>query len=120
MKSVTLTFPLPTTKKTVHGNGGWRGKFGHVQRLRSEAKISTLSQTRKVFAKARIKYRFAVPDRIRRDEANLIQACKPIIDGIVDARCLAGDDWQRLSIAGVETFVDKDNPRVEIVLEELE
>jgi hypothetical protein len=48
---------------------------------------------------------FLVPDRKRRDRANLIQSCKPIIDGICDAGIVEGDHWEVMSIGEVTVNV---------------
>jgi len=66
---------------------------------------------------AKIHYTFFVPNKIKRDESNMIQSCKPYVDGIVDSGLIAGDDWTRLTIAGVSVEVDKSNPRVVISIE---
>lgn len=69
---------------------------------------------------ATINYRFFVPDKRRRDEANMIQACKPYVDGLVDAKVIVGDDWQRLRTGSVSVVVDKDDPRVILEIESVE
>lgn len=52
-------------------------------------------------------YRFSVPDRRRRDMANMVQACKPIIDGVVDSGLIQGDHWEVLGIGEVSVVVEK-------------
>jgi len=66
--------------------------------------------------KVLISYAFFVPDEITRDEANMIQACKAYIDGIVKSKLIAGDSWKQMNIYNVATEVDRKNPRVEITL----
>jgi hypothetical protein len=66
--------------------------------------------------KVLISYAFFVPDAKTRDEANMIQACKPYIDGIVKSKLIEGDDWKRMNIYNVTTQIDRKNPRVEITL----
>ncbi len=54
-----------------------------------------LEQARRVrLDRAIVVYWFYVPNKIKRDAANMVQACKPIIDGIVDAKVLTGDSWE--------------------------
>lgn len=71
-------------------------------------------QAEKLVGSVQIAYLFYVPDLRKRDEANLIQSCKPYIDGIVDSGICEGDDWKRMSIMGVATMLDRKNPRVEL------
>ena len=66
---------------------------------------------------AEVRYFFRVPDRRRRDAANMIQECKPYIDGIVDSGLISGDHWEVLRIVGVGVFVDKENPGVTLEFE---
>jgi len=62
---------------------------------------------------------FFVPDRRRRDEANLIQSCKPAIDGVVDAGVIEGDHWEKLTTGSVRVSIDKNDPRVVLIFEEV-
>ncbi len=75
-----------------------------------------LEQARRVrLDRAIVVYWFYVPNKIKRDAANMVQACKPIIDGIVDAKVLTVN-MGVLEIGGVNVCVDSENPRVEIEL----
>ncbi len=61
---------------------------------------------------------FHPPDRRRRDLDNLLRACKPFWDGIVDAGILEDDSCvQLISVRRGE--LDKANPRTEIEIEEV-
>lgn len=121
MQSITLTFPWPDmSKASIHGDGNWIVKARWTKTVRANAMYLAKDQATGVkLNKAKIKYYFFVPDNRRRDEANMIQMCKPMIDGIADAKVIAGDHWQVLKIAGVVVAIDNENPRVEIELSEV-
>lgn len=72
--------------------------------------------TSQQWKRAWILYRFYFRDLRHRDEANAIHSQKPAIDGIIDAGLLPNDSWHHLNIAGVESHLDRQNPRVELLL----
>ena len=61
-----------------------------------------------------VSYEFFVPNNLRRDTCNMLQAMKPTIDGIVESGLIAGDSWQQMRLYNVSVSIDKHNPRVEI------
>ncbi len=95
----------------AHSKGGWFQKARATKTARAMAKLLAMDSGNKpIKGKARVDYTFFVPDRRRRDEANLVQAAKPLIDGVVDAGMISGDHWEVLStgqirviLGGVET-----------------
>lgn len=101
----------------AHAKGNWRAKAQATKQLRELAAGLTRvwivqHPGHDAWDAALVTYRFFVPDRRQRDEANLIQSQKPAIDGVVDAGLLRGDDWTRLHIRDVIVDVDRDKPRV--------
>lgn len=48
-----------------------------------------------------IDYEFTIPVSRRRDQDNLIAACKPWQDGLVDAGVLVQDDTEHLKLGSV-------------------
>lgn len=105
---------------TPHAEGHWRGKTKATGVLRHAAGLEAhkvRGDASGLFVPARLTYRFYYPSNIQRDEANMIQRMKPVIDGLVDAGVIIGDHWQVLSTAGVVSAIDKANPRIEIIIE---
>lgn len=72
-------------------------------------------QAWKLAERSSVFYVFRMPDKRRRDLANMIQMCKPYLDGCVDSKVIAGDDYTRLSLAGTHAYVAADNPGVTLV-----
>lgn len=117
----TLTLGFPPAKimaaLTPHAKGHWRGKAAATSSLRARVAAAIhMTAPRHAWDKAAITYRFFFPDNIRRDEANMVQRMKPVVDGLVDGGLIVGDHWQVLSTGAVESAVDKTNPRIEIVV----
>lgn len=58
------------------------------------------------------------PTREARDVLNTIEAIKSDIDGIRDSGLLKDDDWTRLRPTIAEPQLDREDPRIVLVLEE--
>ena len=114
-----ITLPPPDARLHAHNNGHWRSKAGAVKTLRDYACVIGKAMRTKTLTKARIRYRFFVADNRRRDIGNLIHSQKPAIDGLVDAKLLTDDCWQVVGKVEAEVMIDRDRPRVELVIEEV-
>lgn len=88
-------------KLHAHNSGSWRGKSSAVKDARLEAGYKAKAAGEPVAGKAVVDYLFCVPNLRPRDAANMIQSCKPLIDGVVDAGMIEGDHWQALEIGTV-------------------
>ena len=103
-----------------HNQGHWREKQKATRQNRGIGKLVALDQiacgAKKIKGEHRIGYRFFAPDNRRRDAANLIQQCKPYIDGIVDSAFIEGDHWQISKIWFVSVEISATDPRVEILI----
>lgn len=67
--------------------------------------------------KAKITYTFFFKDHRRRDFDNLLLTPKLINDGFVEAKVLMDDNGENLSIEFMPFQYDKENQRVEMILE---
>jgi len=117
---ISITLPwMGSSACNVHANGNWRAKAASTKTHREIAYVIAASSHRpkEPLPQAKIHYVFFVPDNRQRDEANMIQACKPYLDGIVDAKVIDGDNWQRLSTGSVSVEIDKANPRIVLIFE---
>lgn len=54
----------------------------------------------KPMVKVQVSYKFTVKDGRRHDVDNLVSACKPYIDGLIDVNVLMSDDYRYMSIGG--------------------
>lgn len=121
---VTLVLPWIDSRLNAHNKGHWRTKSAPTKQAReiafAIAQRAIIEGVAHINTKASIQYRFFVPDNRRRDSANMVQACKPALDGIVDSGLITGDHWQVLKDLGSEVAIDKANPRVEITIERID
>jgi len=125
---VTLVMPPPHPALHAHNTGHWRKKANVVTQLRWLAKQRALSAARAMHANGRvytwsyatISFGFFFADEIQRDRTNCVQSQKPAVDGIVDSKLIAGDDYKRLEIGQILCAVDRDNPRTVICVRKLD
>jgi len=72
----------------------------------------------KPMVRARISYEFLIKDRRKRDADNLLAACKPFTDGLIDASVIFYDDIAHLEYGLIRAvYADKD--QTIITIEEL-
>lgn len=111
-----ISIDLPTPSGHAHNKGHWRTKIGPIKAMRELACLlakQAIAEHGKPKADfVEVSYFFRAPDRRRRDAANLVQQCKPYIDGIVDSGLISGDHSEVLRIERVGVMIDKDNPGV--------
>lgn len=88
-----------------HNKGHWRAKAEPVKQARSSAAALAKRAGVKLTGPVVVDYHFVMPDRRRRDVANLVQSCKPFIDGVIDVGGISGDHWEVLSIGRVSCEV---------------
>ena len=118
----TFTMPLPDSILSGHANFSSKWKIiSLTKKLRGQAKLIGIAgmNRRKPFAKARVSYAFYVKDNRKRDAENMRHCCKAIVDGLVEGGVMAGDHWQVLESGPATVEIDKNNPRVEITIEEV-
>lgn len=113
---VTIVVPWKMLRDISHNKGNPIFKAGPVRRLRAYAKNHALVELRGRTKKVnRVTYSFYVPDNRRRDEINMLQNCKPVVDGVVDSGMLEDDCWQMLRLFEPPMIaIDKANPRIEV------
>jgi hypothetical protein len=114
---VLLDLPFPKGI-TAHNEGHWSGKNKAIKNLRLIAKMITLDAMARgqeaVPGEHVINYLFFVDNNAWRDRANMVQMCKALIDGVVDAGAIDGDHWQVSWIGRVEVEIRRGNPGVRL------
>jgi len=110
---------MPNRLRRLH----WLQRARVEREARQDAQLITMEKLQRchweVPSKAVISFRFEVPDRRRRDTAELVSACKAWIDGIVDAGVLEDDNCWRLAIGGADVVLS-DKPRTILEIVETE
>jgi len=104
-------FSIATTldpRLHAHTSGGKFSKTTPTKQAREIAKLLAIQAGAKpIRGPVVVDYRFTVPDRRRRDLANMLQSCKPYVDGVVDSGLIAGDHWEVMAIGEVSVVVGK-------------
>lgn len=118
MNSITITFPIPSSKLAQNGRSHWRKKASLTRTTRLSACYIALSTLKMMNAypprweKASCKVAAFFPTSNFPDPFNLLERCKSLIDGAQDAGIIKDDSglWpERPTIVK-----DKANPRLEI------
>lgn len=110
---VTITCPIDPRLHAHTGGNKW-DKIKATKEMRFLAKLLSMAKCNTAIkGKAVVEYQFFVPNDLHRDAANMIQSCKPFIDGVVDAKMIPGDHWQVLRIGRVDVVY---GARLEVVL----
>ena len=124
MRSVTVTLPHapypelnPNKLRSLH----WSVRSSVSKIAREEVAWLAKAQwgDQKPMMKARISYEFLVKDRRKHDLDNLLSACKPFTDGLIDAGVIFYDDMKHLEYGLCRAVYDvKDE--INIIVEEVE
>jgi crossover junction endodeoxyribonuclease RusA len=102
---ITIVAPIDN-RLHAHAKGHWREKAQATKQARQLAMLlASGGKNRAIAGKCVVDYLFFVPDKRRRDAANLVQSAKPLIDGVVDAKMISGDHWEVLSIGKVDVVL---------------
>jgi Holliday junction resolvase RusA-like endonuclease len=122
MGSVSFDLPLPPKECHQNRSGrttGWRETARVVREARDFACLTSLMQSTYEMCprwrRCSVSLLFRFPDRRRRDLFNYAGACKPYLDGLVDAGVMADDsgiEWGEIS-----RCIDREHPGVTIKIE---
>jgi crossover junction endodeoxyribonuclease RusA len=120
--TITVVCPLPPKELSPNARCHWRVKHRHSSEYRRACRLATRAAEMSLrkydlsgvdWSHARLQATFFYPDRRRRDRDNSAAMLKYAYDGIAEA--LGVDDYGfRPQMPEVE--VDKEDPRVEIVV----
>ena len=109
---------LPYTELSPNSRLHWAIKARAIKASREEVGWLAKAQWKdqKPMMKARISYEFLIKNRRRRDADNLLAACKPFTDGLIDAGVIFYDDIEHLETGLNRTIFDtKDETVITIV-----
>ena len=120
-ESIMIVLPLPPRILSPNCPAGTRGgrfaRAAAAKKHKRAAFFTTLDAARGMrFEKASVAAKFYHKTSRRRDDVNHLAMLKAAYDGIVQAELIPDDDREHLRTVGAEFFVDKKNPRVELIL----
>jgi crossover junction endodeoxyribonuclease RusA len=114
-----ITVSLPPRELSPNWRGHWARKAKAVKKARTEAWAAALETTeasQPLWKAATVQYTFYFGSNRRRDMDNLLSMCKGITDGLADAGLVDND--AAFTFLPVQCEVDRENPRLEIVVKE--
>ena len=123
MRSITIILDhlpppslSPNRLRTLH----WTERSDLMRTAREEVGWLAKSQWKeeKPMMRARISYEFLIKDRRKRDADNLLAACKPFTDGLIDAGVIFYDDMAHLEYGLIRAVYDFKDETI-ITVEEL-
>lgn len=126
-ETVLIVLPLPprilSPNVMTGSRGGRMAKAQAAKLYRERAKRGGQAWTSTwgggPWARATVSVRFFHATRRRRDDVNFLASLKPAYDGLVDAGLLEDDDAEHLTTLGATFEVDREAPRVELLLTRL-
>ena len=119
-ESVVIVLPLPARILSPNCPAGTRGgRFARAAAAKRYKRLSLLATEEAAngmkWERATIMVRFYHKTKRRRDDVNHLAMLKSAYDGVVMAGLLPDDDREHLRTIGAEFYIDKKNPRVELV-----
>lgn len=115
-RRLVVVLPLPPRELSPNARPHWAAKARAVKLYREMAYLLSLAERRaRPLRAAKVTARFFFRTQRRRDRDNLLASLKPAFDGIADARVVTNDAG--MIHIPVEQYVDRTDPRVEIVVE---
>ena len=119
-ESVVIVLPLPARILSPNCPAGTRGgRFARAAAAKRYKRLALLATEEAAngmtWERATILARFYHKTKRRRDDVNHLAMLKSAYDGVVMAGLLPDDDRDHLRTIGAEFYIDKKNPRVELV-----
>jgi Holliday junction resolvase RusA-like endonuclease len=114
--SLTVTLPLPPKELSPNARTHWAKKANAVKSARREAYIRARNVVihPPLWSAASVQIRWFTRTATRPDADNALASCKPIFDGLTDARIFSDDkDLAHLPIIFAK---DPMNPRIELTI----
>lgn len=96
----------------------WASYANEKRDLTKDIALLAKSQIKKKYKKIDLSFQWFCKDK-RRDKDNIIAGQKFIIDALVMAGVIENDGWEQIGNISHSFEIDKENPRVEIFIEEV-
>lgn len=110
-----IALPLPDSRLSPNARKSWHVTAPLKKSHRTRAKLEASYTSGLKFSGYQL--HFYYPNKRVRDKDNAGASCKSYMDGISDACGQDDSEWEH---NGIRFHTDKENPRVEIVMEEVE
>ena len=121
MDKLLITFSFLPKTPNLNDRTFWAKKAKQVKDLKAQVTPVLLGhKPSEPFSRVRLRFTFYLPTRRRRDLANLLTCCKPLIDAMVDVGILVDDDYQTVREIAATAEYRKAAPGLEISIEPVE
>ena len=121
MNRYTIVLPLPHKHLSPNARPHWRAKAKATKAARWTSNLEALeahgSCTPPKWKSATVLIRAYFKDKRKRDKDNIQASCKAYFDGLADAGLIDNDSG--LTHLPMEVYVDKANPRLELIVSKL-
>ena len=115
---ITIPGELPDLNTIIEVAKQHYGNYSRMKRVNTET-VTWVAKKLPVMTRIRLTCRWYCKDR-KKDKDNISVGIKFILDGLVEAGIIANDGWKQVDSFGHEFYVDKQKPRVEVIIEEME
>lgn len=96
----------------------WASYANEKRDLTQDIALLAKSQIKKKYTKIDLSFTWYCKNK-RRDKDNIIAGQKFIIDALVEAGVIENDGWEQIGNISHSFEVNKENPRVEVIIEEV-
>lgn len=96
----------------------WAKYAGKKKKLTQDIALLAKTQIKGQYKKIDLTFFWYCKNK-HRDKDNIIAGQKFVIDGLVEAGIITNDGWEQIGNISHSFEVDKENPRVEIFIEEV-
>ena len=122
VESLVIILPLPSgllsPNHTIGSIGGRFAKAAAIKKYRRLAKEAVENEQIETapWREVTVEAAFYFDRRGRRDPDNATGSLKAAYDGTVDAGLIVDDDWEHMTRLPPFFFLDRKNPRVELLI----
>lgn len=119
-KKIIIPGTMPGFNEIIKVSKQGRGKYQPYNDMKRENTESVVWMSKKISKKKKIFLDITwIEKDKRRDPDNIAAAVKFIWDGLVEAGVIKNDGWKENGGWSNKFEVDKDNPRIEVIIKEV-
>ncbi len=110
---------LPGMNEIIRASKSHYHAYNNMKREHTENVAWLAKATKKEYEKIDLEITWYCKNR-RKDKDNIMAGTKFILDGLVMAGVIENDGWRHVGSISHDFKVDRDNPRIEVIIKEVE
>ena len=114
---ITIPGELPDLNTIIEVAKQHYGQYAKLKKENTES-VAWIAKKLPTMERIKLTCRWYCKDK-RKDKDGIATGIKFILDGLVEAGIIANDGWKQIDSFGHEFYVDKQKPRVEVMIEEV-